>query len=187
MSVPWKAITTSPAYIEEESLPEETLLCEPSKLQSHAVTLLWNHWRQRQNDGEIGLDYTKARPEDMREKPREGKGKAKAKPQWENPGSPSPQPEASGSGHGHQRDKSPTPQPETPNPPVLSGSGKTPQPSPSASPERLDDSIPVRNKQRKKDRLLFLKSLCGNTEYVDMVKRVERIKVPKYFPRQRQP
>ena len=67
MSVPWKAITTSAAYIEDESLPEDTLLCEPSKLQSHAVTLLWNHWRQRQNDGEIGLVFTKARAEDVHE------------------------------------------------------------------------------------------------------------------------
>jgi hypothetical protein len=77
--VPWKDLgTANDEYLSADSLPEETALCEPSKLQQYAVINLWGHWRKRQAQGHQGLAFISANVKDMRGDTNiNGKGKSK--------------------------------------------------------------------------------------------------------------
>jgi hypothetical protein len=67
-------------YLSPGSLPKDTILCEPSKLQQFTVINLWNYWKKKQAREEPGLVFSHARAQDRREPPlmRRNKGKKKA-------------------------------------------------------------------------------------------------------------
>ena len=78
-------------YLSEDSLPEDTNICEPLKLTLSQIVKLWNHWRQQQRNGEHGLEFIYAHPQDQREGPDcKGKKKAVNRVDPQNDDSPSP-------------------------------------------------------------------------------------------------
>jgi hypothetical protein len=65
--VPWKELTlANDKYLLKGSLPENTNLCDPSKLQQFAVINLWNFWMRKQRQGGPGLTFIHAKHEDRR-------------------------------------------------------------------------------------------------------------------------
>jgi hypothetical protein len=47
--VPWKDLTIlNDKYLGKGSLPSDTILCKPSKLQQFAVINMWNYWKKKE-------------------------------------------------------------------------------------------------------------------------------------------
>jgi hypothetical protein len=67
-AVPWKALSQDINYrfIDSKTLPDATVLLDPSKLRLANVSLLWNHWVRRQKANQQGLVFIKAQEEDKR-------------------------------------------------------------------------------------------------------------------------
>ena len=70
-AVPWKALSQDINYrfIDSNTLPDSSVLLDPSKLRLANVSLLWNHWVRRQKANEQGLVFIKAQEEDKRMAP----------------------------------------------------------------------------------------------------------------------
>jgi len=79
--VPWKDLTMlNDKYLGKGSLPADTILCEPSKLQQFAVINMWNYWKKKERLGQPTITFIHAKQEDKRHAPegRDKKGKKKA-------------------------------------------------------------------------------------------------------------
>ncbi|KAH7919745.1 hypothetical protein BV22DRAFT_1133619 [Leucogyrophana mollusca] len=80
VKVPWSAIQAdSGKFIDDLSLPEDTVLRDPSKLQQSEVKAIWRFWRGRQKNGQLPIVYIGCGKNHMREqapkRSRKGKGK----------------------------------------------------------------------------------------------------------------
>jgi len=51
-------------YLEEDSIPPSGFV-EPSKIQFKQLVLDWDHWEARQRNGQQGLIFKNAPPEDL--------------------------------------------------------------------------------------------------------------------------
>ena len=162
------------------------MLREPSKLRLTEVVSLWEHWRSRQKDRLIGLEFVKEKKGDMRENDK--KGKKRADITWVNPDEEldenldmslpdvtsqssrqrQPQPAAGPSGSHHQENEAPSP----PAAAVHSAGQEDPNID-----EELHVQSPAANKSTKKGRMAFLKRLSTNSEYLAMLKDMARLKV----------
>lgn len=160
-----------------DCIPNGIILREPSKLRLTEVVSLWEHWRSRQKDGLIGLEFVKEKKGDMRENDK--KGKKRADIPWVNPDEE----------HDEDLHRSP--------PDVPSQSSRRGQPQPVAGPsgshhqengapsgqedrdidEDLHVQSPAAHKSTKKGRMAFLKTLSTKSEYLAMLKDIARLKV----------
>ncbi|MDT7543753.1 MAG: hypothetical protein QOE33_3666 [Acidobacteriota bacterium] len=68
--VPWKDLTTAnDKFLAAGSLPPDTILCEPSKLQQYAVINMWNYWKRKERRDEPTIKFIHAKAEDRRHRP----------------------------------------------------------------------------------------------------------------------
>jgi hypothetical protein len=68
--VPWKDLTTAnDKFLAAGSLPPDTILCEPSKLQQYAVINMWNYWKRKERRDEPTIKFIHAKAEDRRHHP----------------------------------------------------------------------------------------------------------------------
>ena len=76
--VPWKDLTTAnDKFLAAGSLPPDTILCEPSKLQQYAVINMWNFWKKKERRDEPAIKFIHAKAEDRRHAPEIRHKKAK--------------------------------------------------------------------------------------------------------------
>src|ERR1700723_2072848 len=76
--VPWKDLTTSnDKFLAAGSLPPDTILCEPSKLQQYAVINMWNYWKKKERRDEPTIKFIHAKAGDRRHAPEIRHKKAK--------------------------------------------------------------------------------------------------------------
>ena len=126
--VPWKDLTIlNDKYLGNESLPADTILCEPSKLQQFAVINMWNYWKKKERLGQPTITFIHAKQEDKQHalETRDKKGKKKAV-EFMDP----------------SRSSSPTTIPGSPKQDhhfIAGPSGTSPSPAPDPSPD-TDDS-----------------------------------------------
>jgi hypothetical protein len=78
--VPWRLLSRdlNHEFIASDSLPNDLMLLDPSKLRTLDISMIWDHWLTRQKSGLQGLVFLKAQVGDMLEKqpdPKGGKGK----------------------------------------------------------------------------------------------------------------
>jgi hypothetical protein len=68
-SVPWQCLSqdTDHTYIDSNSVPDNILLVDPSKLRVIGISEIWDHWARRQTQKAQGLVFLKAQGGDMRE------------------------------------------------------------------------------------------------------------------------
>jgi hypothetical protein len=203
--VPWKDLTiANESYLSLGSLSNDTILCDPSKLQASAVINLWNYWRKKQAKDLPGLTFIHAKAQDRREPPlgRRDKGKNKAvefintspEPKLHSSPSPSdiynpqiiPQPSdgagpsrnVAGPSHLYSQEVVPPPS----NNPGLSLKARSSTP-PKSQLDDQDDHLslppdcPKVHMSTKKGRLLYLKTLSNQDIYQTMIKSIERVKV----------
>jgi hypothetical protein len=191
-------------FLTADSLPEETALCEPSKLQQFAIINLWGYWRKRQALGLQGLAFKTAHAKDIRDvsnNNRKGKGRALYVDVHTPSRTPSPAPsetvlslprDQNGAGPSGQRHSPPQSQVGTSQSLVLD---QHTQPCPtslvdtqsSASTTRSqateqeevtpDPNSPLHHSSTKKGRFLFLKSLSQEEVYMQILKSMTRIRV----------
>lgn len=169
--VPWKDISSDVTeYIDSDCLPDDVDVKEPSKLKLTEVGELWEHWRSRQKKGVMGLEFIKAKGGDMRENNR--KGKKRAQKPWTDP-------ELSSDELGNNPDLgSSRSQQQHQASGEASGSGRGQSSAQQDGPH--DDphpQSPAANKATKKQRMAFLNMLSSNVHYLDMLKRIFRLKV----------
>src|ERR1700690_3223091 len=198
--VPWKDLTmANDKFLAAGSLPPDTILCEPSKLQQYAVINMWNFWKKKERRDEPAIKFIHAKAEDRRHAPEIRHKKAKQVEFMAISRSSSPttgitsdigqsltpdhHPRA---GHSGTR-RSPTPHPGQDLDPIddeASGAIPSKTPDPTAEAEELeeeeaslDPDCPKAHKQNKKARIQYLKSLSDNDVYNTMLRSLERIKV----------
>jgi hypothetical protein len=183
--VHWNSISSdNDLYMTSDSVPDGVVVRDPSKLKLTEVAALWEHWRHRQSQGLIGLEFIKCQKGDMREKDR--KGKKRAQDDWmddEQDVQPSDGP--SGSHQPIQRA----------DPPSRLGPLTVPADGPSGSHSQVmgeedhspaqqdrdidevpDASSPAAHRSTKKHRMAFLKTLSTHVDYQGMLKSIHRLK-----------
>lgn len=197
--VPWKDLTTSnDKFLAAGSLPPDTILCEPSKLQQFAVINMWNYWKKKERQDEPTITFIHAKAEDRRHAPEIGHKKAKQVEFMDisRSSSPtrgitsdihrSPTPDHNPIAGPSRTRRSPTPHPGQDHDPIDEASGAIPRETADPTAEAddleekqpsLDPDCPKAHKQTKKARIQYLKSLSDNDVYQTMVRSLERIKV----------
>jgi hypothetical protein len=187
--VPWKDLTlANDKYLGDGSLPEGTILCEPSKLQQFAVINMWNYWKKKQRLEQHGLTFIYAREQDRRLPGLKNnkKGKKKATTFIDPSRSPTPEnnsdnlfPTGNSGGDPNTAGPSGIPRiPRTPSPP------RNPEQSQEENDTEdeelpLDAECPKAHMLTKKGRLRYLKTLCTEETYSAMLRSMQRIKVSK--------